>query len=734
MLAMSLVGIIVIIGFTFYFLHAQNQLNQQISQLDNTIQESKAIDINMAKARQYEKSFLGNPQMPAANHLKTVVGSIEKTAKKWQKNQTDPTIAKKFSAIDKAAKSYLDAFNGLVASQQIIGLSANDGLRKTLNGNMQTFQKIIGKGYPKLEQQLYQLKMYQTEYIANQDSKTYNHFNSTANNFGNAISSSNLPSEKQNTMSTDLLKYTNSFNTIHGAYQSMNQTEKSFETTAGKVEKNVSAIVSQLENQKQSLAAHQSAMENLLTVLLIIVSLIVVALLAFFGIWLLRAITKSIDSLKNGATVIGQGNLAYRVQLDTDDEMGDLAKTFNAMAEKMQRSMQKVLSAADHLSSSSQNLAAVSEETTAQANEVNEAILQVSAGAQNQAEHLEESTELISSVTFAVDKTAAYGDQIAGDSANAEKEGKAGLETVNRLNRTSEQFIDLTSRLIEEVQKTNEQSKKINSIVQTIKEIAGNTDLLALNAAIESARAGEAGKGFAVVAQEVRKLAERSKTEAQNIQKLVKTMSGQMAKLSDDAERLNEYRNEQGAAVSQTKNAFETIVGNVGSINERISGTQESIKQVATSNKNLSAKLEEVSAISEESAASAEQVSAASDHQKEAIEQVNQAAVELQNIAMDLQQEVSLFQLTAGNAESSMLIAETAHDEFKFEGSIESDKPAQPAEFAEPVEWNDPGFNESKQEVSVLEETTASEEVARGEQEVAGTDDIADEITNDKKR
>jgi methyl-accepting chemotaxis protein len=331
--------------------------------------------------------------------------------------------------------------------------------------------------------------------------------------------------------------------------------------------------------------------------------------------------------------------------------MGYLARTFNRMAEKIQATMQKVLAAADRLSSSSQNLAAVSEQTTAQANEVNEAVLQVSAGAQNQAQHLEESTELIASVTTGVNKTASYGNEIADESGNAEQQGKAGLETVSKLSKTSEQFIELTSRLIEEVQRTNEQSKEIHSIVQTIKEIAGNTDLLALNAAIESARAGEAGKGFAVVAKEVRKLAERSKGEAQSIQKLVKTIGKQMNKLSVEAEQLNEFREEQGASVNRTKSAFEGIVSNVGAINMKIASTRDAIRQVEGSNQNLSAKLEEVSAISEESAASAEQVAASSDHQKEAIEQVNRAAVELQSIAMDLQQEVSLFELTGRNDE-----------------------------------------------------------------------------------
>ncbi|HEX6923170.1 MAG TPA: methyl-accepting chemotaxis protein, partial [Bacillales bacterium] len=646
MLLMSLVGIIIIIGFTFYFLNAQSKLSNKVDQLDETIQQSKALYLNMVKSRQYEQSFLSDPQKSTAKKVKTIAGSIAKTSKKWQKEQDNQELAKQFGSINKAAAKYLDAFTQLVSMQDIIGYTPQTGLRKIMQDNIVTFEKLIeSENEAQLKKQLYLLQLYQTKYIATQSEDIYESFGKASGKFADMVNASDLSKEDKDTLITNLFKYTSSFKSVHNSYSVMNDMAGEFEQTAADVENSVSAIVSQLENQKQELAEQQANLKSFLTTLLIVVSALVLAFIIFFGLWLLRSINGPIKSLKEGAAIIGEGNLAYRVKLNTKDEMGELAGTFNNMAEKMQRSMQKVLSSADSLSSSSQNLAAVSEETTAQANEVNEAVLQVSAGAQNQAEHLEESTELISSVTTAVNETAAHGEQIAEDSANAEKEGMAGLETVNRLSETSGQFIELSSRLIEEVQKTSEQSKEIDSIVQTIKEIASNTDLLALNAAIESARAGEAGKGFAVVATEVRKLAERSKTEAQHIQKLVNTIGGQMAKLSEEADQLNEYREEQGASVKQTKGAFEAIVSNVGAINKRITGAQESIRKVEESNKNLSAKLEEVSAISEESAASAQQVSASSDHQKEAIEQVNQAAFELQNIAMDLQQEVSLFQL-----------------------------------------------------------------------------------------
>lgn len=646
MLTVTLAGIAIVVGFMLYAFFTEGNLNDKIADLDASIRETKEINVNMAKVRQREQEFLRNPGKELADNVKETVAGIQKSAAQLKKNENNKKIAEQFSGIEAQAKAYVDAFDRLSLMKESTGYTAEDGLRKTMDENLSTLEKIIVSGnHPKLEKQLYLLTAYEKEFLASQAEETYTAHKEAADQFGTLLDDSNLSSENKQTITTNFLKYTSSFDSVHNSYTETNRLLKEFNTAANEVETSVGSIVTQLEQNKDALVSDQSSLQHLLTILLVIISVITIGLILFLGVWLTRSIDGSISTLKKGANVIGDGNLAYRVNLNTEDEMSDLAQTFNTMAENMQRSMKKVLHASDHLSSSSQNLAAVSEETTAQSNEVNQAILQVSAGAQNQAEHLEESTELISTVTSAVEKTASYSEQISTDSANAQHQGKEGLEIVNGLNVTSEQFVDLATRLVNEVQNTNEQSKQINSIVSTIREIAGNTDLLALNAAIESARAGEAGRGFAVVAQEVRKLAERSKEEALNIQKVVNLTSEQMNKLLEEAEQLDEYREEQDRSVKQTKHAFETIVANVTSINNRITGAQEAISQVQDANTNLSSKLEEVSAISEESAASAQEVTASSEHQKEAIEQVSQAAFELQNIAVDLQQEVNLFQL-----------------------------------------------------------------------------------------
>lgn len=646
MLGLALGGLVIIAIFVVIAFLSQEKANDQSARVEQWMNKTRDIHVMMANTRTLEQQYLANPSQKLEKQIYSNIKKMKETAQSLQKRVDQAQLRNNFTKIEKGITEYEDAFKRLAVMTETIGYTPDQGLRKTMTENLVAFNRIITENnLPELERQLYLIALYEKMYMVRKDEESYESHEKAVEKFRDMLNNSNLSSEDKSFIATNLLKYTSSFDTVHSAYNLNKQLMSTFAETAQNVEKQVDTIVSSLENERSQLIERQNDLQLWLIILLTIVGLLVVALLIVFGTWLIRSINRSIVTLKEGANRIGEGELGFRVRLNTGDELEAVAHSFNTMAENMQQSLMKVRAAAGDLSSSSQNLAAVSQETTAQANEVNEAIAQVSLGAQNQAEHLEESTELIATVTKALKETAVHGDEISSQAENAQNEGKNGLDIVRGLSQTSSQFVDLASRLVTEVKNTNEQSKQIQSIVSTIKEIAGNTDLLALNAAIESARAGEAGRGFAVVAREIRKLAERSKDEAQNIQTVVQKTSEQMGRLLKEAEQLNEFRTAQDRSVNDTKNAFDTIVASVSAINRRMEDAKKAIARVQDANSNLSAKLEEVSAISEQSAASAQQVTASSENQKEAIEQVNEAALRLQEIARDLQQEVERFRI-----------------------------------------------------------------------------------------
>ncbi|MBH0175275.1 HAMP domain-containing protein [Fictibacillus sp. 23RED33] len=637
MLFISLAGMVLLLAFIGLFLWQNTQMEEERDQVQLTLRSSNDIQSTFNEVRKLEQEYLRDPSTEAKEKVLTSLNDLQKATTKIAKETNSSSI----KGIEKDLSAYQTSFNS--ATSLTTQLNSLKQMMTETSNNF--YESVKAMNDQALLITLLQMQTYEKDVHIKYDSTTVESFKESAQTFDRMLDEKNLPADQLSTFKSNLLKYTTSADTIQSITKKIGDDISTFEKIANVVDQSTKDAESNLQKENVELTKNQKSVKFWLTISLIGLSVVILSILSVIGVWLLRSIQSSISVLKEGAAIIGDGDLSYRVETKSKDEMGELAQTFNRMAEKMQKSMNEVKDAAEKLTSSSQNLAAVSEETTAQSDEVTEAISQVATGAQSQADHLQECTLLLSDVTGYIKETASISDEIASDAIQAENEGKAGSNIVHQLNTHSENFLELAQSLISEIQDASKQSKQIHSIVETIQEIAGSTDLLALNAAIESARAGEAGRGFSVVASEVRKLAERSKNEALRIQQLVKSMTYQMELLSKETVRFEQYRVDQVESVQQTEKAFSSIIQNVSQINGRISQVKSAIGRVESANENLSEKLFEVSAISEESVATSEQVSASSIHQKEAIHQVNIAATELQEIALTLQEEVDQFSL-----------------------------------------------------------------------------------------
>jgi methyl-accepting chemotaxis protein len=284
---------------------------------------------------------------------------------------------------------------------------------------------------------------------------------------------------------------------------------------------------------------------------------------------------KAVRELKKIAT----GDLTASLDVDTHDEMGQMAAALNSAVERLNSTMQQVSDNAANASSSSQQLAAASEA--------------IASGAQQQAASLEETSASLEEITAAVRQSADNAQQASQLAAGSKDSALQGEEVV--------------AKAITAMSDINEASAKISDIISTIDEIAFQTNLLAVNAAVEAARAGDEGRGFAVVATEVRSLAQRSAVAAKEIKVLIQ-----------DTLRKVEVGS---ALVNRSGETLKGIVGSVKRVTDIVSeiaaasGEQSTgIEQVNTAMTQMDQVTQSNSAQTEELSATAESLSGQSAH------------------------------------------------------------------------------------------------------------------------
>ncbi|WP_419655648.1 methyl-accepting chemotaxis sensory transducer with Cache sensor [Desulfosarcina variabilis str. Montpellier] len=354
---------------------------------------------------------------------------------------------------------------------------------------------------------------------------------------------------------------------------------------------------------------------------IIFAAIIALCLVIAFGI--IRALKEMVASFQDIAE--GEGDLTKRIQIQSNDEIAELAGWFNTFLEKLQAMIKKIAANSKHVDRSSTDLAEIADmmsgsagNTSSRADNVAAAAEEMSANLNNVAAAMEESSTNTSMVATAAEEMTATINEIA---QNAEKARGIADQAVHKAGNASGQMDEL-----------GQAAQGIGKVVETITEISEQVNLLALNATIEAARAGEAGKGFAVVANEIKELAKQTSTATLEIKEKIAHIQGStdvtvkgIEEISTVINSINEIVGTMATAVEEQSAATREIATNIGQASQGIQEVNENVNQSSAVAAQITQDIAMVNQSSAEMASSSDQV-------KESAEDLKRMATELSTI------------------------------------------------------------------------------------------------------
>lgn len=371
--------------------------------------------------------------------------------------------------------------------------------------------------------------------------------------------------------------------------------------------------------------------------------MVVMCACAYFAI---GKITSQLKTAVDELEAIAEGDLSHEDMVSaSQDEIGVLVTQINTMKAKVRALMMQIMESAQQLAASSEELTASATQAADSVQIVADNTVAMAEGSSHQMEVVGMAYDHMNDLNDEMDKVANKADEMTAAATESKADAEAGniqaQDAIAKINAMAEVIEQSSQKVIA----LGERSKEISEIVDTISEIADQTNLLSLNAAIEASRAGEHGRGFAVVAEEVRKLSVNTAEAAENISNMIKNV------IRDTDEAISSMKTGTATVgdsintVTAASRALESIAKSIENISGHIGEAVEDVRNAKEKSNNVMDAMADVMNTCEESLNTSQEVSASTEEQTSTMEEIASASRTLAELAQNLQNEVNKFRV-----------------------------------------------------------------------------------------
>lgn len=385
---------------------------------------------------------------------------------------------------------------------------------------------------------------------------------------------------------------------------------------------------------------------GLVKTIIISVSVIVIFSLILL-VFLTRSVVKPVKELKKKLAVIADGDLTGEdVIVDTEDEMKQLALSFNNMSGSLKEIITSVYNANDEIDAAMQVVNEKLEENAKYSEKVSVTANKMTTEMKQQREETNYAMKQVEDMNAISGRIMDNADRINEKSENSLENARNGNENMIEYVSQLQQVNVVMQETSEVATALNTSVGEMNTILNSIEQIAEQTNLLSLNASIEAARAGEAGRGFSVVASEIRNLAENTKASVGRISDIISQVQKGVVRMTDKMrEGLNQLEKGNEMADS-TRKSFQEIQDGNNAVNEEIVEIRKELDELANVMKQVEESMGRIDNAASENFEITEEISSSAENQYQNLNDVKDYTAKLNGQVEHLDALVSRFKLS----------------------------------------------------------------------------------------